>query len=121
MADDTSGGRNTRDIERAAQETREPAKAKELRERDNERTEEHLDDVEEGAAQADATLHATSRQLEENATDLTHRRRELERTGEIAREVASDVTELHQQVKRTHDRAAELRPRDAGERRSKED
>lgn len=105
MADERAE-QHMRDIEEAARETREPAQAKELRARDTERMLEYLEDAEQRAAQADATLSATSRQLQANAAELERRKRELQRTGEIAREVTSNAAEIEQlHVKPPVDRA----------------
>jgi hypothetical protein len=90
--------------------------ARDRRDSRGERAKEHLEEVQARTALTDRTLDTTSRELRQNATGLSNRRRELEHTGEMAREVAIDAAKLDQQIKQTHDRADAVEPRDADSR-----
>ena len=117
MADRKDDWRNTRSLEDAVRDLREPEMARELRNDGGD-----LNDVVEEAARraraANDTLQQTAQHLQETAAHLDYRRRELKRTGDIVEEVRAAAEELDEQVERTHEQAEDAPSPEAGGRRS---
>ncbi|HYD54984.1 MAG TPA: hypothetical protein VEA99_20275 [Gemmatimonadaceae bacterium] len=86
--------RETRDIEEAAAETREPSEARRIRAEDHAETREWLDEAEQDVRAADRALDENQTRLRDLGDGIRENRETLARTGDLTRDVAERASSL---------------------------